>query len=130
MKILALTVLGAFAAFAAGSSEVIVKVTGIRNDQGRVVVSVYNTKSGFLRDFSQATRTVAVPVINGTASASFTNLESGTYAVAVVHDENGNGRFDTAKEGFGTSGQGKAFEDAKFHINGNPKNVEIQLSYK
>lgn len=135
MRAILAAILGVCAAFAASPSEVVVKVTGARSENGRVVVSIYESKSGFLKNFDQAVRTVSVPVVNGAASAVFTNLPSRSYAVAVVHDENANGRFDPSKEGFGVSsgdkaGAGQTFDDAKFQVNGTPKQVEIQLSYK
>lgn len=41
------------------------------------------------------------------AMLKFDNLPSGTYALAVIHDENGNGKLDTVmgipREGFGFS---------------------------
>ncbi len=51
-------------------------------------------------------RRLTVPTVDA-AMLQFGNLPSGTYALALVHDENGNGKLDTVmgipKEGFGFS---------------------------
>ncbi|MBY0427835.1 MAG: DUF2141 domain-containing protein, partial [Alphaproteobacteria bacterium] len=70
-----------------------------------------------------------VKIVQGTAVFSFKGVAPGTYAVAVYHDENGNGKMDTnfigiPKERTGASNDAKGkmgppkFQDAKFVVSG------------
>jgi len=78
----------------------------------------------------------------GAASAnpvSFVELEPGTYAISLVHDENGNGRLDTLaavpREGFGFSGSDRLrlgparFEEAAFRVHAGPNRRTIRVRY-
>jgi len=52
--------------------------------------------------------TLRVPITGPNTNCSFLNVEPGTYAIAVVHDENGNGKLDknfvgVPSEGYGVS---------------------------
>ena len=69
----------------------------------------------------------------------FTALPSGAYAVAVIHDENGNGRLDTRfglpTEGFGFSRNPQsmfgppAFSRAEFAVGGTETGQTVKLRY-
>lgn len=110
-------------------SEVTVKVTGLRNAQGVVRVSIFRDKHGFPSNTDQAVRSVQAEIVNGAATAVFADLEQGSYAVAAFHDENGNGRYDSKKEGIGTSASDStAFQNARFPLDGK-KTVEIHIHY-
>jgi uncharacterized protein (DUF2141 family) len=55
-----------------------------------------------------AFRKIKLPIANRTATASFHDLPAGTYAVAILHDENddqkmNNNFFGIPKEGYGFS---------------------------
>jgi len=89
-------------------------------------------------DRDPAARRLAVPVANA-RSIRFDGLPSGSYAIAVVHDENGNNRLDTSfgmpREGFGFSrnpvirfGPPK-FADAQFAVAGGRVDEGIRLRY-
>jgi uncharacterized protein (DUF2141 family) len=131
MKLLGVLLLGSLGAMADGKGELIVKVTNLRSDKGTVLISVYQDKTGFLRDAKHGLRTVSATITGGSATAVFGNLASGTYAIAAIHDENRNGKLDGTKEGYGTSGSnsGASFEDAKFAVDGSAKTIEIPLHY-
>ena len=110
-------------------SEVTVKVTGLRNAQGVVRVSIYRDKHGFPSGTAQAVRSVEAQIVDGAATAVFAGLDEGSYAVAAFHDENGNGRYDSKKEGMGTSAaDGMAFQNARFSVDGK-KTVEVHIQY-
>ncbi len=74
------------------------------------------------------------------ARCDFENIPPGTYALAVVHDENMNGKLDSnwlgiPKEGYGFSNDVKAvhgapsFSDASFPYDGQNLNFTISLHY-
>jgi uncharacterized protein (DUF2141 family) len=77
----------------ASTAELVVKVTGVRSDRGTVEYGVYNDPAAFPTRAGRI-RSGGVPAAEGTVRFTVTGLEPGTYAVAVFHDENGNGKFD------------------------------------
>ena len=85
-----------------------ITVTGLRAVQGQILACLVNTAAAF-PDCSRdpAARKLAVPVRSATVELDFGAVPAGTWAVAVVHDENGNGRMDKRlimpREGYGFS---------------------------
>lgn len=84
------------------------QINSIRNDQGSVLVSVYDRADGFPDDPEAALHVRKVKARAGNMTIVFKDLAPGTYAVAFIHDENDNGKLDTnivgiPKEGFGFS---------------------------
>src|SRR5215471_5131722 len=71
-----------------------VDVTGIRNDHGAIYCQLFADAKGFPRKVSKTTAVVRAQIQDGSATCAFANVSPGSYAVAVYHDENGNGRLD------------------------------------
>ena len=76
----------------------------------------------------------------GSVSFTFRHVRPGHYAIALLHDENGNGKADRAlgmmpREGFGFSRDAKVvmgpprFEDAMFEVSDSPKSLAIKMRY-
>lgn len=73
------------------------------------------------------------------ASLRFDWLPSADYAVAMIHDENGNGRLDTImampREGFGFSRNPAIrfgpprFDSARFAVTGGPVAEQVKVKY-
>lgn len=74
------------------------------------------------------------------AQCNFADIPPGTYAIAVIHDENMNGELDTNWMGFPTEGYGfskttigefgaPAFSAASFRYDGQNLNLTIELKY-
>lgn len=91
-----------------------VRVTGARNTKGKIWVTVFRDAQGFPDDPSKAVRQQSVDIDPNTMSAqvTFKDLPQGTFAVSVLHDENGNGKMDKnfvgmPKEGYGASNNPK-----------------------
>lgn len=113
--LLSTTLLFAVAALALGgeaekppTSEVTVTVSGLRNDEGDVLLSLFRSKDGFPEDASKAFRTFQASSSTKGVTATWAKVPYGTYAVAVLHDENRNkkldkGWFGIPKEGTGAS---------------------------
>lgn len=89
-----------------------VRVQNLRDRSGKVCIKVFSGQRGFPNgDDSQVSkRCVNVMEAEGkpTAIAKFTTLSPGSYAIAVFHDSNSNGKLDRGmlgipKEGFGFS---------------------------
>jgi len=113
-----------------------VKMTGFKNDTGKVKVGLYDSEFSFLKTIYKS---AAVDIKSGTASVVFKDVPKGTYAISVYHDENSNGALDRngfgiPTEGYGTSNDAKgfmgppSFEDAKFIVNANSK-TSITIHY-
>jgi uncharacterized protein (DUF2141 family) len=91
----------------AGAAQLDVRVEGVRNDQGKVRVVLYDQDEGFRKE--QHSRAIhALPAVTGKVSSVFRDLPPGRYAVIVYHDENGNDKLDLRfgmfpKEGYGLS---------------------------
>src|SRR5262245_38077381 len=112
-----------------GSSELTVKITGLRNNKGVVGVALFNSPAGFPVASDHALQSKTAEIKDGSAEVVFHNLTPGTYAVSVRHDENQNGKLDKnfmgiPKEGWGASTNPRPkrrapkFEEAKFDLSG------------
>jgi len=119
-----------------------VRVTGARNTKGKIGVTLFQDAQGFPDDTSKAVRQQSVEIDSNTRSAqvTFKDVPQGTFAVSVLHDENGNGKMDKnfvgiPKEGYGASNNPKkkkrapTFDEAKFSLNTSEQAIEITLIY-
>ena len=84
-----------------------VNISGLRSMKGNVLVCV-TANPRFFPDCSKDPKSFRATLpARDSAQVSFRGLAQGTYAIAVVHDENGNDKMDMAifipKEGFGFS---------------------------
>lgn len=77
---------------------------------------------------------------DGTIEIRFTGVKPGEYAIALLHDENNNGKADRAmgmmpKEGYGFSRDAPVkmappkFKDAVFKMGDSPQRVTIKMRY-
>lgn len=93
---------------AAPAVDVRVTVIGLRSHKGLVQACLTDDPRSFPDCSGDKTaHTLTVPA-SGNVVLDFTGVEPGRYAIALLHDENGNGRADMAlalipKEGFGFS---------------------------
>jgi uncharacterized protein (DUF2141 family) len=105
-------------------------------------VVLFQSAEGFPSDTSKAIHQQSVDISSNTLSAetTFRDLPYGTYAVAVLHDENGNGKMDKnfmgiPKEGYGASNNPRkrmgppGFDEAKFSVTQPAQTIEIRLIY-
>jgi len=119
-----------------------IEITNLRNQQGHVLVSLFaeEGKKGFPEEAAQAYRKAKVPIENLKAVVDFENLPYGTYAVAVMHDENDNGKMDknflgVPIEGFAFSNNVRpvfgapSFQKAAFELNCRSKSLLIKMLY-
>jgi len=117
-----------------------IQVTDIKSDMGSVKLSLYNNKDGFPTDATKAFKTAILPIQEGKASLVLTNISFGTYAIALLHDENNNNKMDLhfygkPSEGYGASNNATgtfgppSFEDASFVVNKVTTEVTIKMKY-
>lgn len=122
-------------------SSIKVSIVNLRNNKGHVLVSLFNSSSGFPDKAEKAVRKVQLAINNNTASASFPGLPAGNYAIAILHDENDDQKMNTnffglPKEGYGFSNNvmgtfgPPSFSRASFAFIGNSeKQIAIVARY-
>lgn len=118
-----------------------VKVLNIKNSVGNVACALFESPAGFPVEFLRyATNIMAIKIRDAQARFCFLDIPPGTYALAVIHDENMNGKLDTSwlgvpKEGYGFSNDAKAvlsapsFSAATFIYDGETLELTITLHY-
>lgn len=115
-----------------------VSVQNMRSARGLIRVCLTADPDNFpdcVGDSGAVTRTVPA----GQRSLRFAALPQGDYAVAVIHDENGNARLDTfagiPKEGFGFSRNPAIrfgpprFAAARFRLGGDAEQQQVRMRY-
>ncbi|MEL7197897.1 MAG: DUF2141 domain-containing protein [Pseudomonadota bacterium] len=124
----------------AAANEVEITITDLRSSKG-VVRACMTTKEKIFpkcRKDPASHRTV-VPA-GKTVTIRFKDVVPGDYAIALLHDENDNGKADRAlgmmpKEGYGFSRDAPVrmappkFKDAVFELGNTPKKLTIKMRY-
>lgn len=121
--------------------EVRVSVTDLRSSKGVVRACMTPLPGHFpkCRGDAAAYRKV-LAAADETLEFSFTGVRPGRYAIALLHDENGNGKADRVlgmmpREGFGFSRDAPVrmappkFEDAAFEVAAGPVSQTIRMRY-
>ncbi|MCZ8235935.1 MAG: DUF2141 domain-containing protein [Inhella sp.] len=101
-------------------------VASLRNSQGTLSCRLFTDAKAF--PDGEGVRTVRVPIAGAQTSCVFDDLPPGTYAVAVVHDENGNGRLD--KNFLGIPNEGYGVSNNRTYAASSPKWDESRFSVK
>lgn len=109
-------------------------VNNVRSNKGKVIFSLH-TQDTFLK--GKGVQNVEATIENGIATATFTNIEPGTYAILVLHDENENHRMDyeptgMPKEDYGMTNNVMVmgppqFQDAQFEVTN--KDLEFTIRF-
>jgi uncharacterized protein (DUF2141 family) len=133
---------GRYTAVAPGKTLCTLKihVTGFRNDHGNAGGNVFATQDGWPENNNKAIVHGGFPISGHQAMGIF-QVPAGRYAVAVIHDENGNHKLDRnflgiPKEGFGFANNPKiglsaaSFQAASVNVGCPMTQVEIRLIYK
>lgn len=118
-----------------------VTVLDIRNSTGTVACALFESSEGFPTEFLlSATNVMLIKIRKAQARCDFEDIPPGTYAIAVIHDENTNGKLDTnwagiPREGYGFSNEEKgvagvpSFSAASFSYDGQNLELTIGLHY-
>lgn len=121
-----------------GGLKLTVTVSGVASGKGSVDGALYKSRDGFPTKVEKALAKTSVPAAMPSATLVFEGLEPGEYAVAVYHDENGNGKLDSnfigiPKEPVAVSNDAKGrmgppkYEDARFRLEGS-KTITVKLA--
>ena len=138
MRALALGAVAATLIGAAPTADLDVRLDGLRSEKGLVRVCVTADPDNFpdcVSDKDAITRSMPA----ATRTLRFASLSPGGYAVAVIHDENGNAKLDTfagiPKEGFGFSRNPPIrfgpprFAAARFTLDGGAETQQVRMRY-
>lgn len=117
-----------------------VEVTGLRNNNGYVLVSLFKDGVGFPDQAEKAVRKAKLGVYEKKATILFNDIEPGQYAIAILHDENGDQKMNTTglglpKEGYGFSNNvigafgPPSFKRAGFQYKGDRTTITIRTRY-
>jgi len=118
-----------------------VKILNIKNSKGTVACALFESPDGFPTDYLRlATNVMVIKIRKDQARCDFEDIPPGTYAMAVIHDENMNGKLDAnwlgiPTEGYGFSNDAKAvvgapsFSAASFPYDGQNLNLTMSLHY-
>lgn len=138
---LALTHLPGVAWSQASCPGIHVKILDIRNSAGAVACALFESSVGFPTEYLlAATNIMIIKVRDKQARCDFEDIPPGTYGLAVVHDENMNGKLDVnwlgvPSEGYGFSNDANAllgapsFSDVSFPYDGRNLDLTIRLNY-
>ena len=115
-----------------------VEISGVEDPKGLMSIGLYSDEKGFPDDGKEYKGT-DVEVTGQTVVHTFNDVPFGTYAIAIFHDTNSNGKLDKnflgiPKEGyafsnnvFGTFGP-PDFKDTSFEFAGS-KMIRIEMRY-
>lgn len=118
-----------------------IEMENLKNDKGNLIVWIFTDEDAFPVKPQKAykTKIVALESLKDNQIV-IDSLKYDTYAVSIVHDEDGNGEMNTnflgmPKEGVGVSNNAKGsfgppkFKDAKFDFNPDFKTLSIKINY-
>jgi uncharacterized protein (DUF2141 family) len=112
-----------------------------RSFKGFLRCSLFSQPSGFPGDSSKAYEMLSVAVDSPKAGCLFKGLKPGSYAVAMMHDENSNEKMDTSIVGMPIEGWAvtndagpsmfgpPSYEDAKIELTAKPQQIVLKLRY-
>jgi uncharacterized protein (DUF2141 family) len=125
------------------SKGIKVEVTGLRNNKGQLVCSLWSGPDGFPRDDSHILKHVTAPVKNAGGECVFGgSFAAGDYAVTLFHDEDSSGKFKSNMIGYPLEGYGfsnnvvpqfsaPTFGQCKFHYDGSGwKQIPVKMIYR
>ncbi|MCC5929739.1 MAG: DUF2141 domain-containing protein [Cyclobacteriaceae bacterium] len=117
-----------------------ITVKGLRSDKGKIWLSIFNSEAGFPENHQSAFFTDVIILPNGEKTFWVTGLPIGQYAIALLHDENGNGIMDKNLIGLPTEGYGLSnnppkkmraprFSEAKLELMHSKQEISIEMQY-
>lgn len=119
-------------------SSIIVQLNGIKEPTGQVLLSLFKSGNGFPTQPEKAFMWKRAKVTASSLIISLDGLPLGTYAIAVVHDENSNNVMDRnwlglPDEDYGISNNVSgtvippSFDEAKFTVTGKRDTIKIEM---
>lgn len=137
---LGLAAVSAALAAPAAAGEVVITITDLRSTEGVVRACMTTQEKIFPKCRKDPASHRTVVKAGKSVTIRFTDVEPGAYAIALLHDENNDGKANRAlgmmpKEGYGFSRDAKVrmappnFEDAVFEHTGEDQKLTIKMRY-
>ena len=109
----------------AQTAPLTVNISSVKSDKGKMMFALFHKADGFPGTHQKAFQLKETKTVKGTTTVTFENLPAGTYALAVFHDENNDGKLNTnvvgiPREPYGFSNNARSafsapsFKDASF----------------
>jgi uncharacterized protein (DUF2141 family) len=122
------------------NGTIVVIGKNLKDSKGRIGAALFKSADGFPKDSKKAFKRGRAKIKDKKAQIEFKDIPYGEYAVALIHDENENGKMDynaigLPKEGYGFSNDAMGtlgppdFKAAKFKLDSPKKDVPIKLNY-
>lgn len=105
-----------------------VEITGVRNDRGVLLISLYNQEEGFPDNPSRSISKRMLKSAAGKVITEWSELAAGSHAIAVLHDENSDGKMNTNLIGIPIEGFG--FSNNKLGLAGPPSFQRASIELK
>jgi uncharacterized protein (DUF2141 family) len=121
-----------------GAVEVRVEVATLRNSNGHVLCTLFDSEDAYRQ--LHPTLQLTVEATRPVTTCVFHEVTPGIYMISAIHDENDNGKLDKnflgmPKEGYGVSNnhtyatKGPVFKESAVEIGDRRKAIAIQLRY-
>lgn len=140
--LLAIFSISLFASFEGSVNQNLkITITRLHNNNGVVLVSLFKDGNGYPDDAAKAYGKEKAYIVDKIATIIFKNIPPGSYAVAILHDENNNQKMDKnmlgiPKEGYGFSNNVSAafgppsYKKASFNHNAaTVTSIQIKTKY-
>lgn len=122
------------------NSIIRVQIEGLKETKGQICFSLFASSKGFPDNGDNTLQAKCVSVREESPTLIIDNLHLGTYALAVFHDVNGDGKLNRnflgiPKEGFGFSQNPEiqtsppSFGDSAVLVTSAETNLQVQLRY-
>lgn len=123
-----------------GSGILELEITGFRNNRGQALIYLYPNATGFPQTEAPEVRKFAREIVEQRVDLPIDNVPYHTYALAVLHDENRNGKMDKNLLGFPLEGFGfslnptplfgpPSFSETRFLMFSPRQHQDISLQY-
>ncbi len=124
-----------------GGCALHIHITGLRNDKGQIAGALFKSSDGWPEDRHKVFREDGYPFKGKPPILTFEHVPPGSYAIAVIHDENMNDKLDKNMFGIPTEGFGFAnnprviwrapsFKDSVVRVTCPATDTTIRMIYK
>jgi uncharacterized protein (DUF2141 family) len=92
-----------------GTGRIIIQIENLKNQNGSILISLYNNPDGYPEDWESAYQYQVISADRFSGEILLDNIPFGSYAFAIIHDENNNFKLD--RNLFGIPREGYAFSN-------------------
>lgn len=122
------------------TSIVRVEIIGLKNSNGKVLITIFDKEKGFPENPQNAFKSSVIEIKNKQAFIEFSCTPQKEYAIALLHDENNSGDMDKnffgiPKEGYAFSNnyrptiKSPSFKQASFKASGEKITLKLDIIY-